>query len=70
MVAITALDFSVDVLHVGKFHRGPAPTGEYFVIIQRNIIWLSVQVDRPQESCDTQNHHQYRKTSPSHGFFS
>jgi hypothetical protein len=66
VVAVSALDLCIDVLYVGKFHRGPAPTGEYFVLIQGNIIWLSVQVDRPQASNDTQNHHQYQKTSPSH----
>jgi len=57
----------IKVSQMRKFNRGPATISKYRLVIQHNIFWLSVQIDRPQEASDAQNQHANQKMSPSHG---
>jgi len=68
VVTVAALDFGIDVLHVGKVHRRPASTGEYRLIIQQDLVWLSVQLHRPQADTDNHSHHPTQIPPPLHGF--
>jgi len=68
VVALAAFDTRIiQVSQMRKFNRGPATISEYRLVIQHNIFWLSVQIDRPQEASDAQNQHANQKMSPSHG---
>jgi hypothetical protein len=49
---------------MGKVNRRPAAIGKYRLVIQQNIFWLSVEIDRPQEASYTQNQHANQKMSP------
>jgi hypothetical protein len=68
VVTIAAFDTRIiKVEQVRKINRGPAAIGKYRLVIQQNIFWLSVEIDRPQEASYTQNQHANQKMSPSHG---
>jgi hypothetical protein len=56
----------VEVQHVRKFDSGSASTGKHRVIIQQNILWLSIETDRPQETSDRQNYHPCQSLAQSH----
>jgi hypothetical protein len=57
----------VEVAQVGKFNRWPTTVGEYRLVIQDNIFRLSVEIDRQQETPNSQNQHENQKMSPTHG---
>jgi hypothetical protein len=68
MMALSALYTRiVEVEQVGEFNRWPATTGEYRLVIQDNIFRLSVEIDRQQETSNSQNQHENQKVSPTHG---
>jgi hypothetical protein len=48
----------IEVAQVGKCNRWPATASEYRLVIQDNIFRLSVEIDRQQETPNSQNQYE------------